>query len=197
MKPRTILFLAANPKDTNPLRLDQELREIGEGLKRAQHRDLFKLQQQVATRPIDIRRALLDYNPQIVHFSGHGTGTEGLVFEDEQGNAKLVSGDAIADLFRLFSDQLNCVVLNGCYTEIQAKAISKHIPFVIGMNKAIGDKAAIAFSVGFYDALSAGRDVEFAFELGCSAIQMEGIDEHLIPVLLAKSAVSKTGDFSE
>jgi hypothetical protein len=48
------------------------------------------------------------------------------------------------------------------------------------MNQAIGDNAAIAFAVGFYDVLGAGRDVEFAFKLGCNAIQMEGIAEHLL-----------------
>jgi hypothetical protein len=39
------------------------------------------------------------------------------------------------------------VVLNGCYFEAQAKAIGQHIPYVIGMNQAIGDRAAIAFAV--------------------------------------------------
>jgi hypothetical protein len=43
--PQTILFLAANPKGTAPLRLDQELRDIGEGLQHAQKRDQFNLEQ--------------------------------------------------------------------------------------------------------------------------------------------------------
>jgi hypothetical protein len=183
---QTILFLAANPKGTTPLRLDQELRDISEGLQRAQKRDRFKLEQRLAVRPRDIQRAMLDLNPQIIHFSGHGTGESGLVFEDEIGNAKLVDGDALADLFKLFADRLNCVVLNGCYSEVQAQAIAQHIPYVIGMNKAIGDKAAIAFAVGFYDALGAGRDVKFAFKLGCVAIRIEGIAEHLTPVAIEK-----------
>jgi AAA ATPase domain len=129
---------------------------------------------------------MLDLQPKIVHFSGHGRSEAGLVFEDEIGNGKLVDGAAMAGLFELFADQLHCVVLNSCYSEVQAKAISQHIPYVIGMNQAIGDKAAIAFSVGFYDALGVGRDVEFAFKLGCNAIRLEGIAEHLTPVLLKK-----------
>jgi hypothetical protein len=164
MPNQTILFLAANPKDTARRRLDQELRDIGEGLQRAQKRDQFRLEQRMAARPRDIQRAMLDLNPQMIHFSGHGAGDEGLAFEDESGKTKFVSGAALADLFSLFADQLNCVVLNGCYSDVQAKAIAQHIPYVIGMNKAIGDKAAIAFAVGFYDALGAGRDVEFAFK---------------------------------
>ncbi|HEY9824683.1 MAG TPA: TIR domain-containing protein [Stenomitos sp.] len=186
MPNQTILFLAANPKNTHPLRLDQELRDVGEGLRRAQHRDQFQLEQRMAVRPHDIQRAMLDLNPQIIHFSGHGGGDKGIAFEDESGNTQLVRGEALADLFSLFADQLRCVVLNGCYTDVQAKAIAQHIPYVIGMNEAIGDKAAIAFAVGFYDALGAGRDVEFAFKLGCAAIRLEGIDEHLIPVLIQR-----------
>lgn len=184
---QTILFLAANPKDTGRLRLDQELRDIAEGLQRAQKRDQFSLEQRLAARPRDIQRAMLDVNPQIIHFSGHGAGEQGLVFEDEIGNAKLVNGAALAGLFELFADQITCVVLNGCYSEVQAKAISQYIPYVIGMNQAIGDKAAISFAVGFYDALGAGRNVEFAYKLGCAAIRMEGIAEHLTPVLLKQS----------
>jgi CHAT domain len=187
---QTILFLAANPKGTAPRRLDQELRDIGEGLQRAQKRNQFNLEQRSAVRPRDIQRAMLDLEPKIVHFSGHGEGEAGLVFEDEIGNAKLVDGDALAGLFELFSGQLNCVVLNGCYSEVQAQAIAQHIPYVIGMNKAIGDQAAITFAVGFYDALGAGRNVEFAFKLGCAAIRMEGIAEHLTPVLVKKLIAS-------
>jgi TIR domain/CHAT domain len=187
---QTILFLGANSQDTSRLRLDQELRDISEGLQRSQQRDQFNLQQKWAVRPRDIQRAMLDLQPQIVHFSGHGEGEAGLVFEDEVGKSKLVDGAALAGLFKLFADQLHCVVLNGCYSEVQAKAISQHIPYVIGMNQAIDDKAAIAFAVGFYDALGAGRDVEFAYKLGCNAIQMEGIAEHLTPVLLQKPIVA-------
>ena len=187
--PQVILFLAANPKDTSRLRLDQELRDIGEGLQRAQKRDQFNLEQRLAVRPRDIQRAMLDVTPQIVHFAGHGSGESGLVFEDEIGNTKLIDGTALAGLFGLFADQIQCVVLNGCYSEVQAQAITQYVPYVIGMNQAVGNKAAIAFAVGFYDALGAGRDVEFAYKLGCAAIRLEGITENLKPVLLKQSTV--------
>jgi hypothetical protein len=57
---------------------------------------------------------------------------------------------------------------------------------VIGMSQAIGDRAAIEFAVGFYDALGADKGVEFAYKLGCNTIQMAGIAEHLTPKLLVK-----------
>ncbi|HEY9626109.1 MAG TPA: CHAT domain-containing protein [Coleofasciculaceae cyanobacterium] len=184
---KTILILTANPQGTAPLRLDQEVRDISEGLQRSQHRDAFRIEQRWAVRPRDMQRAMLDLNPQIVHFSGHGEGEEGLKFEDESGKVKFVDAEALAGLFELFADQVECVVLNACYSEVQAEAISQHIPSVIGMKKAIGDRAALEFAVGFYDALGAGRSIEFAHKLGCSAIRMAGIAENLTPVLKQKT----------
>lgn len=179
-----ILIFAANPQGTSPLRLDREVRDIGEGLQRAQHREQFVLESKWAVRPRDLQRAMLDVNPQIVHFSGHGAGERGLVLEDELGKAKVVSGEALAGLFQLFAQQVECVLLNGCYSKEQAEAISQYIPYVIGMTQNVSDRTAIEFAVGFYDALGAGRSVEFAFQLGCSAIQLAGTQEHLVPVLL-------------
>ncbi len=183
---KTILFLAANPEDTAQLRLDEEVREIDASLQRARGRDQFVLQQRWAVRSRDVQRAMLDFRPQIVHFSGHG-GEEGLVLEDKTGKAKFVDTEGLAGLFKSFSDCVECVVLNACYSEVQADAIARHIPYVIGMNKAIGDKAAIEFAVSFYDALGVGESVEFAYKFGCSNIHMAGIPEHLTPVLKKKS----------
>lgn len=90
---------------------------------------------------------MLDYKPQIVHFSGHGAGYNGLILEDETGNLKLVNTEALANLFKLFSG-IECIVLNACYSEAQATAIVQYVPYVVGMNKAIGDTAAIKESYG-------------------------------------------------
>jgi hypothetical protein len=38
-----LLILAANPTNTNRLCLEEELRDVDEGLRRAQHRDRFTL----------------------------------------------------------------------------------------------------------------------------------------------------------
>jgi uncharacterized protein YegL len=193
---KTILVLAANPRNTPPLRLDQEVREIDNGLERAQRRDEFVLKQKWATRPGDVRRAMLDYKPNIVHFCGHGSGPEGIAFEDEMGQANLVSTDALAGFFELFADKVQCVVLNACYSEVQAQAIAKHIPHVIGMNKAIGDSAAIEFAVAFYDALGAGETIEFAYKLARNAIQWSNMAESLTPILISVKHVVKADEDS-
>lgn len=183
---KSILILASNPKGTSKLRLDEEIREIDQGLQRSQKRERFSLKQQWAVRPRDIYRSILDVRPQIIHFCGHGSGNEGLVFEEESGETKLVGAEALANLFELFSPQVECVLLNACYSEIQAQAINQHIDYVIGMKQEIGDRAAINFAVGFYDALGAGESYEFAFKLGCHAIEISGIKEQSTPVIKKK-----------
>ncbi|OKH44134.1 hypothetical protein NIES2101_28880 [Calothrix sp. HK-06] len=181
---RNILLLSANPKGTSQLRLASEMRDIKEGLRLSKNRDLFSINAAEAVRPRDIRRAILTYKPHIIHFSGHGSQEEGLLFEDEAGAVNFVDGSALAGLFELFASQVECVVLNAYYSKYQAAEIARHINYVVGMSQEIQDKAAIEFAVGFYDGLGAGEGYDFAYKLGCNAIQMAGIKQHLIPELI-------------
>jgi CHAT domain len=201
---KKILFLAANPKSTPPLSLTKEFQEIREGLQNPKRQEHFELEPRFNVRPENLQQAFHDVHPQIVHFSGHGLGTdeqsvqgmrdisslpesanepEGLVFEDDLGQVNLVNTKTIAELFKCFADEVECVVLNACYSEKQAEAIAQHIPYVIGMNRAVGDTAARAFAVSFYVALGEGKDIEKAFELARNMINLKGISEELRPVL--------------
>jgi CHAT domain len=107
---------------------------------------------------------------------------EGLVFEDDQGRAKLVSGEALAGLFQLFQNDVKCVVLNACYSEVQANAIHQHIDCVVGMNKAIGDQAAIEFATEFYKALATGYSFDFAYKFARNGLDLASIPESSTPV---------------
>ena len=201
-----ILILTAIP---HSLRLDKEIREIEDAIRRANKRDLFDIRKRTAVRSQDIRRALAEEKPQIVHFCGHGLEDGSLLLEDEAGQDKSVSPEGLASLFRLHANYVNCVLLNACHSDKTAAAISKYINYAIGMNQPIGDKAAIAFAQGFYDGLGYpipdNQDVfQRAFEEGKVAIQLEisnsmetrkmtmvsardepdKIPEHSIPVLL-------------
>lgn len=178
-----ILFLGASPIDEVRLRLDEELRDIEAGLRLATLRDQFDLKSKWAITTKTLQQAMVEENPAIVHFSGHGD-TDGIAVVDSLGNSKLIENGALGGLFELFSGCTKCVVLNSCYSESQAREIAKHIPYVIGMKSSVEDKAAIAFSVGFYTALGAGKDIAFAYRMGTVAIKLEGISGSEIPVLL-------------
>jgi|GEM_PF-3296896 len=178
---KKILIVSANPVNTSKLRLDEEVREIQSALERSRRREEFELIPRLAVRIDDLRRALLDYSPQVVHFSGHGDGIDGIVLEDNSGHAQLVSTESLSNLFRLFKDTVECVLLNACYSKTQAEAIYQHLNCVIGMERAITDIAAIHFSKAFYDALGAGRSYKDAFDFGSNNINLNSIPESLTP----------------
>ncbi|GAB4196557.1 MAG: hypothetical protein Fur006_44110 [Coleofasciculaceae cyanobacterium] len=203
---KKILILLASPqdKDTPPLELDRELHQVETALERSLDLNQFEILIRWAARVEDLRRELLREKPQIVHFSGHGAGSYGLVLETDSRQKQFVSTEALAGLFELCKDYVECVLLNACYSEEQAIAIHRHIDYVIGMNQAILDRAAIEFAIGFYDALAAGRSYRDAYRVGCNAIDLMGIkdsankSESLIPVLKARrrgaaEAVVSTG----
>lgn len=192
---KKILILSANPKDRSKLRLDEEVREIEAGLERCKYREQFQIISKWAVRSDTLRQALLDHEPSIVHFCGHGAGTQGLALENKSGDMQLVSTNSLAGLFELFKGKIKCVVLNACYSEAQSEAIYQYVDCVVGMNQAIGDKAAIQFAKGFYDGLGAGRTFEDAFAFGCNAIDLEEIPEASTPII--KSRYSNLDDEKE
>ena len=69
---KKILILTANPKNTDKLRLDEEVREIQAGLERAQKRDQFEIVTRWALRVDDLRRALLIMNRRLSIFPDMG-----------------------------------------------------------------------------------------------------------------------------
>ena len=183
--PTKILILAANPDSYEKLRLDQEVRSIEESLKRSLHREKFEITSRWAVRERDFYRHVLELQPQILHFCGHGEGQDGIVLEDETGESHLISTHALASYFRLFAKiGLQGVVLNACYSAVQAEAISQVVNYVIGMNQEITDEAAQNFAVAFYDGLGVGIDVQDAFDLGCTGLIDLGEAE--IPILRHK-----------
>lgn len=177
-----ILFLCANPSKPS-LNLDKEVSRIQTNMELAKEREHLIFTTRLAVTIDILMQAVLNESPEIIHFSGHGL-QQGIILQDEMGESKLVQIDALANLFKLFRESLKCVILNSCYSENQAKAIKLHIPYVIGMRGSIPDSAAIAFSVGFYKAIGAGKNIPFAFDLGVTAIQLQGIAGDNLPILL-------------
>ena len=77
-------------------------------------------------------------------------------------------------------------MLNACYSRPQAEALAQTIDCTVGMNRPIGDEAAIVFAASFYRAIGFGRSVKEAFELGKAALLLEGIPEDQTPELLTR-----------
>lgn len=184
-----VLFLAANPLDQQQLRLDEEARSITEIIKKTKHRDSVKFESRWAVRPIDVLQALNEFTPAIVHFSGHGSDADEIVFQDSQGKTKLVSKEAIVQTMMASSDGIRLVFFNTCYSANQAEVVIEHVEAAIGMNTSIGDEAARIFSSQFYSSIGFGLSVQKAFDQAKALLMMEGIDEENTPELFVKAGL--------
>lgn len=167
---KTILILESNPRQD--LDLNEEIRELTNVIEQARNGEQFDVKIALAVRPKDLQKLLLKYKPQIVHFCGHGTGEQGLVLQNDRGQEQRVTTEALSDLFELFAEQIECVLLNACYSEVQANAVAQHVEYVVGMKQEIRDDAAIAFATGFYQALAYGESIERAYKFGCTEIHL-------------------------
>ena len=165
---KKILFLSAGAKGQRKLRLDEELRKVKDELAAATYRDKFDLESEGAVQVRVITKAMQVHRPQIVHFSGHGE-EAGIIVENDEGYDEVFPTAGLDRLFRLFKKNVECVVLNACYSAAHAAAISKHGIYVVGMNKEILDQSSIDFAVGFYQSLGEGNDYRFAFEMALIA----------------------------
>jgi hypothetical protein len=182
-----VLFVAADP--TASLLLDEEIREITQKVLTSEYRDFLDIKYTLAARPDDLLQSFNQHQPHIVHFSGHGSNKGEIILLDNNRRAKPVSVAALKALFTTVKDNIRVVILNACYSQIQAEAITSSIDCAIGMSRSIGDKAAITFAAAFYRAIGFDRTLQEAFEQGKVAVQLAGIPEYTTPHLLVKAGV--------
>lgn len=188
----TVLIVSASPLDQDRLRLSAEFRDIRHALQRSRNREDWVIESNEAVTVDDLRRALLDFRPTIVHFSGHGSGLDGLCFENTSGKTNSADAESLAKLFHHFKDNLKCVVLNACYSKVQGEVIRQEIDYVVGMSSAVEDQSAANFAVAFYDAIFAGTDFRTAFDLGCTALNLNNLPDADVPIFMTGSHINPT-----
>ena len=173
---RAVLFVSTSPVPGAILNTGVEARAIEDALRKTG----FEFCAIQATRPHDITRAVLDFKPTILHFSGHGVNGE-IFLEDETQKPKAVALEAIARLLKSMS--VMGVVLNACFTAQNLAPLMSVSEWAVGMRKAVEDPSAIGFSDGFYLALADGKDVQSAFDIGVANAGMQSAGQMDIPIL--------------
>ncbi len=189
-----ILFLAAEPTELGRRRLEEEFHAIDRVLRVGSMRDTFELVPQFALRRDELQEALLRHKPHIVHFAGHGSEEEILLLDDA-GRGQPVDKRALSRLFQILRDDIRIVVLNACYSRSQAEAISRVVDYTVCINGVVGVDASIGFAAAFYRALSFGRSVDEAVELGRNSLHLERLHEADAPELLLREGVEATSPF--
>lgn len=171
MQTHPILFLAANPGDTDRLALDREARSIQLELERSGHRNRFRFETRWAAEPMDLLRELRKLKPTVVHYSGHGD-PSGLFFQTPAGRSQIVSGAAIGQTFGAAGSSVRLVVLNACYSDAHADALLAHVDCVVGTTGTILDDAARSFAIGFYGGVGRCESIAAAHRQGVAAISL-------------------------
>src|ERR1700752_261041 len=190
-----ILFLSSNPWTTSRILVDEEAREIFERIHEGPYRDRFELHKHTAIKPIDLQKLLLLYQPNIVHFSGHGSKGHKLILAGTNGRGKTIDQQGLANVFSLYSNHVRLVLLNACFTRAQARSISEVVNYSIGTGKGIGDKVGVAFAGAFYRALAFGKSVRDAFESARAELALTKIPRSRGIELFIRNGVAEPDPF--
>jgi len=158
-----ILVLSSNPWSTGRILVAEEAREISDRIQEGPYRDKFEVHNHGAVRPKDLQRLLLTYEPQIVHFSGHGSKRQRVLLNGANGRAQALDQQGLKEFFAFYNKHVRLVLLNACFTKTQARLISDVVDYSIGTARPIGDKVSVAFAGAFYRALAFGKSITDAF----------------------------------
>ncbi|HEU4882979.1 MAG TPA: CHAT domain-containing protein, partial [Longimicrobium sp.] len=187
-------FFAADPLSAHDgraprLMLDEDVRQIRQKVRAAEHRDDLEFDLRLAARTDDLLQALNETRPQVVHFSGHGQ-SEGLVLVSADGRRPhVVPAPALEQLFQVFRGDIRVVVLNACFSLPQAEAIAASVGCAIGTSGPISDEGAITFAGAFYRAIAFGQSVQAAYDQARTALALEHVDDRECPRLVVRPGV--------
>jgi esterase/lipase superfamily enzyme len=184
-----ILILAANPTDTQKLQLDKEAELIRERLQENEIGRQYIVKAEPTACIEDLSKYLLEFEPIILHFSGHGNSNGEIILNNRQGQAQVVSIETLAELLSTVGGRIECVVLNACFSLEKADAIAEQISCVIGMDKEIDDESALRFAGGFYRGLGFGRGYYSAFELGRNEIKILQLPDNQVPHFITRDTL--------
>lgn len=186
-----IAFLTANPSDEGRIRTDIELKAVKRAINASGNRDNVHLEPFTAASFSDLLNALNEYQPHVVHFSGHG-GAGTLSFDSED---DLDAGSTQLD-FSLINEVISAIdnppamlVFNACDTLKGAEVFTETVSGVVAMSDSIGDLAAVVFAPTFYAALSAGQSVKSALAQGKSMLKAQAVGDDDLPTVLLKAGV--------
>lgn len=209
-KRNLILFLAANPDGASQLALDQEYAAIESELRMAPNRDDFELCSRWAVGVDEMARHLMELQPTIIHFSGHGarglptrrcsssstrdvgiaaSRRGGICLRNELGGIHVVTAYGLARMIDSSTESARVVVLNACYSDAQARELCGVVDCVVGMSGPIQDRDARCFAVGFYRALGNRRSVGHALEHAVATLAAKQLANQRMPRLRTRTGI--------
>jgi hypothetical protein len=176
-------------------------------------RDDFDFRSKWAVSVDEMMRHLNEWQPAIVHFSGHGYGSAGIhvrngqhqpypprrdvevaggagIYLPDEHGSQYVSARALAQMIATAAPSTRVVVLNACFSDAVAESLRNVVDCVVGMDGAIGDDAARSFAEGFYRALGNRRSIGNAFAQAVATLAAKQLPDEHLPVCRTRDGVS-------
>jgi CHAT domain len=190
-KKLVVLLLTSNSLPGQPLRVDAEVRRVQEAVRGSKFAENVQVEYRPAADLKSILDGLNDYQPQVVHFSGHGSKTD-LVTDTGTVDAALandkLSYSLLGQALAATDHPPQIVMLNSCWSSAARKVIPPSVDFLVSMSVPISDIAAAAFAPQFYAALASGQSVSSAFKQGAVAVSAASLSEAATPELHCNGA---------
>jgi len=185
-----VLYLTSNPDSNAYLRVDVEVRDVRQAIRKATHRDLVEMDHRPAATPEDLLDGMNEQRPHVIHFAGHGGGYS-LLFDDAADNpsGRSVSFDILARALTATDAPPNVLVLNACDTLEGAEVLLDSVPVIIAMAAEISDLAASAFAARFYSAIASAQSVQSAANQGAVAVDLLELSDGWKPALLCRDDI--------
>ncbi|MCG9889587.1 MAG: tetratricopeptide repeat-containing serine protease family protein [Thermosynechococcaceae cyanobacterium MS004] len=198
---RTILILPSNPKKIEHAIWKQNHKEIRDALRRAKNGKQFYLEERSDISASELSQELSAIEPYIINIFGRDSGIEKLAIEENPEKNSLQEprkSKLIAELLQLHNRSIKCIVMNRCYSEIQAKEIVQYVDFLIGVSDELEDSKSSIFIEEFYYQLGCDRTIRDAYKLSCNLVERKGYqDINLLTRLLSREDELKHRDLKE
>jgi len=209
-----ILFLAANPAVITRRALEEECEAIEHELRMTTGGDDLDFRPKWAVSVDEMIRHFNELRPTVVHFSGHGGDSADMYFQGEQpqpspahrsitavtdpgiqlrGNQRTlqhVPARALAHMIGSAAPSARVVVLNACFSDAVADALSSVVDCVVGTRSAIDDDAARAFAVDFYRALGYRRSVGNAVAQAVATLAAKQLPHEHLPICRTRDGMN-------
>jgi DNA/RNA endonuclease YhcR with UshA esterase domain len=181
-----VLVVGAQPRGLPQLDFQREVQALTSALQAVPAVEVDILDH---ATPQSLLLKLMSSTFHVLHFIGHGqfnpaSGRGSLLFEDGQGEVADLDARKLGNMLKSSSPRL--VFLNACDTAhlprhrgqdpfagVASALLMAGIPAVLAMQFPISDRAALAFSEWFYQALASGRPIDAAVVQGRLGIDLD------------------------
>ncbi|MHA6318200.1 CHAT domain-containing protein [Altererythrobacter sp. CAU 1778] len=186
-----IAMLTASPIGEDPIDVSLEAREIENERQKSAARDKFDVRLFPAATTESLLTAINDYQPEIYHFSGHGS-SAGLSFDNS--TIKDVGGTHVQfpilrKLMMTAPQRPKLIFLNACESFGGSTDLTEVADVIISMSDSVTDSTAFHYSRRFYASLFSGLSIATAHDQAKAILEIDDASGALLPKITCAEGI--------